>query len=107
MAHDPLFDALLMLAWLWLTILVWWVWRHRRPAPLQTTPTLAKPIKPRAKEPTPFAGLIHKPRCEACVHAVDLRLQPPCAPSPLLTFTRGRRHMVHTQHYFCPDHDCS
>ena len=26
MGHDPLFDALLMLAWLWLGILVYRVW---------------------------------------------------------------------------------
>jgi IS1 family transposase len=107
MGHDLLFDALLMLAWLWLCMLGWWAWRHGRPAPLQATPTPAKPIKKRAKEPIPFPGLIHKPCCEACEHAVALRLQASSGPPPLLTFPRGRRRTVNTQHHFCPEHHCS
>jgi IS1 family transposase len=67
----------------------------------------AKPIKKRAKEPTPFPGLIHQPRCEACEHAVALRLQASSAPPPLLTFPQGRRRTVNTQHHFCPEHHCS
>jgi IS1 family transposase len=107
MGHDSLFAALLMLAWLWLGMLGWWVWRHGRPAPLQATLTPAKSIKRRAKEPTPFPGLTHKPRCEACEHAVAPRLQPSSAPPPLLTFPRGRRRTVDTQRHFCPEHHCS
>jgi IS1 family transposase len=107
MGHDSLFDALLMLAWLWLCLLEWWAWRHGRPALLQTTPRPAKSIKIRAKEPTPFPGLIHKPRCDACEHAVAPHLQASSAPPPLLTFPRGRRRTVDTQHHFCPAHHCS
>jgi hypothetical protein len=33
MGHDPLGDALLILACLWLGMLVWWVWRKGRSAP--------------------------------------------------------------------------
>jgi hypothetical protein len=107
MGHDSLFDALLMLAWLWLCMLGWWTWRHGRPAPLQAAPTPAKPIKKRAKESTPFTGLIHKPLCEACEHAVALRLQASYAPPPLLMFPPGRRRTVNTQLHFCPEHQCT
>jgi IS1 family transposase len=107
MGYNSLFDALLMLAWLWLCMLGWWAWRHGRLALLQATPTPAKSIKKRAKEPTPFTGLIHKPRCEACEYAVAPHLQASYAPPPLLTFPRGRRRTVNTQHHFCPEHHCS
>jgi hypothetical protein len=107
MGHDLLFDALLMLSWLWLCGLGWWAWRHGRPAPLQATPTPATPIKTRAKELTPCPGLIHQPRCDACEHAVALRLQASSAPPPLLTFPRGRRRTVNTQHHFGPEYHCS
>jgi hypothetical protein len=107
MGHDSLFDALLILAWLWLCMLGWWAWRHGRLAPLQATSTPTKPIKKRATEPTPFPGLIYKPCCDACEHAVALRLQAFHAPPPLLTFPRGRRRTVNTQHHFCPEHHCS
>jgi hypothetical protein len=48
-------------------------------------------------------GLIHKPACDACAHAVELRPQAPSAPPPRFTFTRGRRRQVDTQLQFCPD----
>jgi IS1 family transposase len=107
MGHDSLFDALLMLAWLWLCLLGWWAWGHGRPAPLQATPTPAKPVKTRAKELTPFPGLIHKPLCDACEQATELQQPVPSSPPPLLTFTYGRRRTVDTQHHFCPEHHCS
>jgi hypothetical protein len=107
MGHDPLFDVLLFLGWLWLSMLVYWAWLQGRPAASQTTPTPARPIKTRSKAPTPFPGLMHKPLCDACEHAADARPQPPCAPPPLLMCTRGRRRTVDTQQQFCPDQDCT
>jgi IS1 family transposase len=107
MGHDLLFDALLMLAWLWRGMLGWCAWRQGRPAPLQTMPTSAKPLKKRAKVPPPFAGLTHKPLCEACEQTAESRPQPLSAPPPRLTFPRGRRRTVDTQQHFCPDDDCS
>jgi hypothetical protein len=96
MGHDPLFDALLVLAWLWLGMLGWRAWRQGRPAPLQTTPTSAKPLKKRAKAPPPFAGLTHKPLCETCGQTAEPRPPPLSAPPPRLTFLRGRRRTVDT-----------
>jgi IS1 family transposase len=107
MEHDQLFHALLLLGLLWLGRLLAWVWRQVRPAPRQTPPTLAMPIKTPSKDPKPFPGLIHKPLCDACVHAAASRPQAPSAPPPRLTCTRGRRRTVDTQQQFCPDHDCT
>ena len=103
MGHDQLFDALSLLSLLWLSMLVYGVWLQRRLAASQTTPTPATPIKKRSKEPTPFVGLIHKPYCDACEHAIERHPQAPSSLPPLLTFTRGRQRTIDTQQHFCPD----
>jgi len=107
MEHNPLFDALLGLGWLWLGMLMYWAWLQRHRAANSTLPTPAKAIKTRSKEPKPFGGLIDKPLCIACEQAADSRPKAPSPPPPLLTFTRGRRRTVDTQQQFCPDLDCS
>jgi IS1 family transposase/transposase-like protein len=38
---------------------------------------------------------------------VEPRPQAPSTPPPILTFTRGRRRSLDTQHHFCPDQECS
>jgi hypothetical protein len=107
MGHDQLFDARLLLGLLWLAMRVYWVWLQRRLAASQTTPTTATSIKKRSKEPTPFVGLIHKPYCDACEHAIEHRPQAPSSLPPLLTCTRGRQRTIDTQPQFCPDHACT
>ena len=107
MGHDQLFDALLLLGLLWLSVLVYWVWLQRRLAASQTTPTPATPIKKRSQEPTPFVGLTHKPHCDACEHAIELHPQAPSSLPPLLTCTRGRQRTIDPQPQFCPDHECT
>jgi hypothetical protein len=61
MGHDPLSNALLILACLWLGTLVWWAWLKGRSAPVQTTFPFAKAVRTRAKDPKPFAGLTKSP----------------------------------------------
>ncbi len=107
MGDDWPFHNLLLLGLLWLGILLYGAWRRGRPTLDQTTPPLTAPIQRRSREPRPFAGLLHKPRCDACEHAVEPRPQAPSAPPPILTFARGRRRQVDTQQQFCPDHDCA
>src|ERR687888_396153 len=107
MEHDGLYDHLLLLGLLWLSMLLYWVWLRGGPATSPTPLTPALSIKKRSKEPTPFAGLLHKPLCDACAQAAASRLQAPGAPPPPLTFTRGRRRTVETRQQFCPDDDCS
>jgi hypothetical protein len=105
MGHDQLFDALLLLGLLWLSMLVYWVWLQRRLAASQTMPTPATSIKKRSKEPTLVVGLIHKPSCDACEHAIERHPQAPSSLPPLLTFTRGRQRTIDTQQHCCPDHE--
>ena len=107
MGHDWLYHDLLLLGLLWLSMLLYWAWLRGRSATSPTFPSPAKSIKKRTQQPKPFAGLLHKPLCDACEHAAESRPQPPCAPPPRLTFTRGRQRTVETQQQFCPDEDCS
>src|SRR5262245_28561419 len=107
MGHDWLYHNLLWLGLLWLSMRLYWAWFRGRSATSPTFPTPATPIKKRPKEPKPFAGLLHKPLCDACEHAAQGSPQAPCAPPPLLTCTRGRRRTVETQQQFCPDEDCA
>jgi hypothetical protein len=71
------------------------------------------PLKPqprrrrRSKEPKPFAGLIHQPRCAACAQGADTRPQAPGSPPPVIPCTRGRRRTVATPAHCCPAPDCS
>ena len=88
-------------------MLVYWVWRQRRLAASQTTPTPTTPIKKRSKEPTPLVGLTHKPHCDACEHAIERHPQAPSSLPPRLTCTRGRQRTIDTQQQFCPDRECT
>src|SRR5262249_52269550 len=92
---------------LWLSMRVYWVWRQRRLAASQTTPTPTTPIQKRAKEPTPFVGLTHKPYCDAWEHAIERHPQAPSSLPPRLTCTRGRQRTSDTQPPFGPDHACT
>jgi hypothetical protein len=107
MGNDPHFDALLLLALFWLSLLLYWAWRQAQPTmgPIQSTAT--SPSRTRSHAPTPFPGLIHKPLCEACERATDPYPKPPSSPPSVLTFTRGRKRTIDTQQQFCPDDACS
>jgi hypothetical protein len=74
MAHDGLYDTLLLLGLLWLSMLLYWVWLRGRPVTSPTTLTSVIAGKRRSQEPTPFAGLLHKPLCDACEQAATSRL---------------------------------
>jgi hypothetical protein len=106
MGHNLLCDGLLILACLWLGMFVWWAWLKGRSAPVQTTFVPAKPMRTRAKEPQPFAGLTHKPLCDACEQALECQQPAPSSPPPVLTFTHGRRRTINTARHFGPDGDC-
>jgi len=106
MGHHPLFDALLILACLWLGMLLWWAWLKGRSALTLTICLPAKPMRKRAQEPKPFAGLTHKPLCDACEQAAEPQQLTSSSPPPVLTSTRGRRRTIDTERHFCPDGDC-
>src|SRR5215470_19299271 len=107
MISDLLFYKLLLVGLFWLCILLHVVWPYDRAASYPPIPQPTLPPRKRSKDPKLFAGLIHKPLCDACEHAVEARPQAPGAPPPLLTFTRGRKRTINTAQQFCPDQDCS
>jgi hypothetical protein len=100
MISDLFFYQLVLLGLVWLCLMLHWVW----PSDWATVPATSS--RRRRREPTPFAGLTHKPHCDACAHASASRSQPPCAPPLRLVMTRGRRRQVDTATHFCPNPDC-
>jgi hypothetical protein len=101
MAPDLFFYQLALIALVWLYLMLHWAWSSD-PAACSTTAEFSSPLP----KPKPFAGLPHKPHCEACEQDGNLRREPSCAPPPLLVFLRGRRRQVDTAHHFCPAPDC-
>ena len=106
MESNPMFDQLLLLAVVWPCFLLQVLWPHACAAS-PTPPTPTAPRRQRSREPTPFVGLLPKPLCDACKHAVDPRPKAPASPPPVLTFTRGRKRPINTAKQFCPAQDCS
>lgn len=93
MVSDLFFHQLVLVALVWLCLMLHWAWPSD-PAACPTTPEPPTPLPKRKREPTPFAGLTHKPYCDACEHAIDSRPQAPSAPPPRIVPTRGRRCQV-------------
>src|SRR2546430_7976824 len=71
---------------------------------------LSMPITPRrtrSHEPTPFAGLTHKPPCALCAQeAAHPQAPPPVPPEPLPPTHRHPR-TVDTSRHFCPHTGCA
>jgi IS1 family transposase/transposase-like protein len=107
MITDLLFYKLLLLALVWLCLMLHMLWPTERTALCSPPRIPTPPRRNYSKEPKPFTGLVHKPRCEACEQAADTPPQLPGAPPPLLTATRGRKRTIDTQQQFCPAQDCS
>jgi hypothetical protein len=106
MVSHLFFYQLVLVALVWLCLMLQWAWPSD-PAVCPTTPE-PPPLRPKRKrEPKPFAGLTHKPHCDACAHTADSGPQAPSAPPPRLVPTRGRRRQVDTAHHFCPNPDCA
>ena len=101
MISDRLFSPLLLVGLVWLCLLLYWAWpsdcvtAHPRP-----------PRRKRSRASKPFAGLTHKPHCDACEHTTDSCPHAPSAPPPRIVSTRGRRRQVDTATHFCPNPDC-
>ena len=101
------FYQLVLVALVWLCVMLHWAWPSGcAPAPL--TPSQPTPPRPkRRREPKPFAGVTHKPPCDACAQASAPRSHAPLAPPPRIVMTRGRRRAIDTSHPFCPNPDCA
>src|SRR2546425_9679602 len=107
MASNLLFYQLLLVALACLCVVLHALWPGARTG---VRPTFLQPSPPRPKrsrEPTPFAGLLHKPLCAACDQAAASGHKAPSTPPPLITYARGRKRTIDSQNQFCPDLDCS
>jgi hypothetical protein len=107
MESNAIFYQLLLMSVVWLCVMLYMLWPYERAVACQTPPNSTPPRRKRSSKRKPFAGLLHKPICEACQHTAEEHLKGPASPPPVLTFTRGRKRRVDTQHHFCPDQDCS
>src|SRR5262245_43354934 len=95
-----------LVVFLWLGIILYEGWARHRSATCLTTRKPATPIHKRSRDPKPFPGLTHKPRCAACEQAPEpgfpaLRVPPVWRPSP-----QGRPRQVDTAAQFCPQPHC-
>src|SRR5215831_8389541 len=99
------FYQLVLIALVWLYFMLHWVWPSDSAA-YPMTPEPPSPLPKHTRERKPFAGLTHKPHCDACEHATDSRPQAPSAPPPRTVPTRGRRRQVDTATHFCRTRDC-
>src|SRR5499433_1206998 len=106
MVSHLFFYQLVLVALVWLCLMLQWAWPSD-PAVCPTTPEPPPLRRTRKREPKPFAGLTHKPHCDACEHATDFCPQAPAAPPPRIVPTRGRRRQIDTSRHFCPNLDCA
>jgi len=97
------FYQLGLIVLVWLCLMLHWAWPSD--TALGPPPEPPPPLPKRTREPKPFAGLIHKPHCDAWAHTPDSRPQAPLAPPPRLVPTRGRRRQVDTATQCCPNPD--
>ena len=107
MVSHLFFYQLVLVALVWLCVMLQWAWPSDPAAVCPTTPEPPGPRPKRHREPTPFAGLTHKPPCDACEHSGAPHPQPPASPPPHIVPTRGRRRQVDTSTHFCPNPDCA
>jgi transposase-like protein len=98
--------ALLTLVWLFLMLHVTWRKRGVTPPPTSAQPEPRPPKRTCAHEPTPFAGLTHKPHCALCERdAAHPQAPPPVPPDPMPPTNRRPRE-VDTSRHFCPHAGC-
>src|SRR5499433_2531740 len=93
--------AVLALAWLFVLLPV----TESKPG-LPAPPMPAKPKRPRSTEPTPFAGLTHRPPWALCEReTVHPNPSAPVPPAPMPP-TNRRPRTVDTSRHFCPHTAC-
>ena len=106
MVSDLFFYQLMLVALVWLCLMLHGLWPSA-PATCPPPPEPTPPVPKRKRERLPFAGLTHKPHCDACEHRGDLRPQSPSSRPPHIVMARGRRRQVDTSMHFCPNPDCA
>jgi IS1 family transposase len=106
MIPHHLYYQLAVLGLLWLCVLLHLAWSSSGPTP-QTKPSMPiTPRRTRSHEPTPFAGLTHKPPCALCERETLHPQAPPPIPPDPITPTHRRPREVDTSQHFCPHASC-
>jgi len=105
MVDHFLFYDFLLIALLGLGVLLYERWARTRAATGPTTRKRAIPLPQHPQNPTPFPGLIHKPRCAACEQG-PASARPLPLPPPLFSTPQGRPRQVDTSGQFCPQPCC-
>jgi IS1 family transposase len=93
--------AVLALVWLFVMLHVTGA-KPSLPAP----PMPAKPKRKRSTEPTPFAGLTHRPHCALCERETVHPTPPAPVPPDPMPPTSRRPRTVDTSMHFCPHTEC-
>ena len=93
--------AFFVLVWLF----VMWHVAWSKPG-LTTPPVPAQPKRRRSSEPTPFAGLTHKPHCAWCEQAPGESAPAPLRRPAPMPPTNRRPRTIDTAMHFCPHTDC-
>jgi len=88
--------ALLALVWLFFMVHVTWPKRGVTPPPASAQPEPLPPKCTRAHEPTPFAGLTHKPHCALYERDTTHPPTPPPVPPNSMPPTNRRPRTVDT-----------
>jgi IS1 family transposase len=107
MGSTPMFHHLLLFSLLWLCFLLYVLWPYGQPSVCATPPQPTPSRRKRSRGLHPFPGLLHKPLCDACERAGAPQPRTLPSPPPVLTFTKGRKRIIDTQHHCCPDQDCA
>lgn len=87
-------------------LMLCWLWPDDVMAQRQSIAPSKPPRRNRSSEPTPFAGLTHKPPCALCEQATGERAPvPPLRPDPMPS-TNRRPRTVDTSRHLCPHTGC-
>ncbi len=82
-----------------------WLWPNN-PATRRLTQPQPAPPRKRSNDPTPLAGLTHKPLRALCAQETTPPHPPPPLPPSPMPPTNRRPHEVDTSRHFCPHTGC-
>jgi hypothetical protein len=106
MIPPQFYYLLVVLGRLWLFVVLPRAWPSQGTPPQPQPPMLITPRRMRSHEPTPFAGLTHKPPCVLGEQEAASPPAPPPGPPAPPPPTHRRPRTVATARHFCPQPGC-
>jgi IS1 family transposase len=106
MIPHQFYYQLMVLGLLWLCVMLHLAWPSQCVATMQRSVKPITPRRQRSHEPTPFAGLTHRPHCAACAHDATHPQAIPLMPPAPMPPTNRRPRTVDTSAHFCPHTGC-